>query len=98
MATQSRVRTLCESQACPMHMTAASVGPYIFTTSELGAARCHASATLVSSGSPQKNVFLSNAKAFGLSSPIRLMNAAIEGTENQVVICCSVTNFDGTKV
>src|SRR5579871_1488463 len=78
-----------------MHTTVASVGPYKLAMAEFGAAICHAAHTLARSGSPAKNVYLSEGNALARSNPMRPMNAAIAGTESQVVISCSCTNFAG---
>jgi hypothetical protein len=76
-------------------MTVASVGLYILETMDIGAADCQASAILERSGSPQKNVCLSDGNAPGFSKPIWAIRSALDGTESQAVILCSCMNLAG---
>src|SRR6266498_3889009 len=61
----------------------ASVGPYRFSTIELGAAFAQSRATSTGSASPQKRLQRSVGNASGFRTPSRFMNSATDGTENQ---------------
>src|SRR5436309_7773068 len=71
------------SQRYAVQAIVASVGPYRFSTAELGAAVVQSRATSIGSASPQKRLQRSVENASGFSTPRRRMKSAIDGTENQ---------------
>ena len=73
----------------------ASVGPYTFSTIELGAASCHAAAEVAGSGSPQNKLRRRLGSAPDFSSLMRCMKPIREGTENHVVSSCCLMNRVG---
>src|SRR6266478_383973 len=72
-----------------------SVGPYRFSTIELGAASCHAAAYDADKGSPQKRLQRSEGKQFADNNRIRESKPMTEGTENHIVSPLSRMNFAG---
>src|SRR5579862_1179670 len=85
----------CGSQRCRKHAIVSSVGPYRFSSTELGAAACHSSAERCVSGSPQNKLQRNVGKLFGKSVPRRPICAGTDGTENHTVISFCVMYFVG---
>src|SRR3954470_24588387 len=75
-----------------------SVGPNRFSTIELGAAACHASALARGSGSPQNKLHRSSGMLDGRSELFLIISAATEGTENHSVRRCAVMKRAGASM
>src|SRR5579862_796656 len=83
-------------QRCAKHAMVSSVGPYRFSTTEFGAAACHRSAVSLVRGSPQNRLHRSvGMDPAGIRS---LASTAADGTENQAVSPCALTNRAGASI
>jgi hypothetical protein len=74
------------SQRNTVQAMVSSVGPYRFSSTECGAAACHACAVPHGSASPQNRLQRSVGILPGARLPRRASTAATDGTENHTVI------------
>src|SRR5579863_10133478 len=97
MPFRQRAGDLAGSQRCRQQAMVSSVGPYRFSTTEFGAAFCHASALCWVSGSPQNRLQRKLGNEFGRRVFLRSMWTGTDGTENQTVSWFRLTNLAGAR-